>query len=264
MGSVKLGDVAQESRETIENARDLPTVGLEHLTPGVLELERWENNAETTFSKGFKKDQILFGRRRAYLKKAAVASFDGVCSGDITVIEAIPNKIDKRLLPFVVQNDVFFDFAMSRSAGGLSPRVKWKDLKEYEFNLPPIEEQARIADLLWAMNDAKKAYRNLLAATNELVKARFVEMFGNPESNPLNFPVKRFEEICENLDYRRKPITASMRKAGRYPYYGASGVVDYVEDFIFDEDILLISEDGANLRVRSTPIAFSVSGKVWV
>lgn len=75
---------------------------------------------------------------------------------------------------------------------------------------------------------------------------------------------KRFDSICENLDSRRKPITASEREAGIYPYYGASGIVDHVADHLFDEDILLISEDGANLLMRSTPIAFSVSGKVWV
>ena len=89
-------------------------------------------------------------------------------------------------------------------------------------------------------------------------------MFGNPKTNSLDLPMQRFDAISENLDYRRRPITAKDRKEGVYPYYGASGIVDYVEDYIFDEDILLISEDGANLIMRSTPIAFSVSGKVWV
>jgi type I restriction enzyme S subunit len=71
-------------------------------------------------------------------------------------------------------------------------------------------------------------------------------------------------EVCENLDSRRVPITNSKRVAGQYPYYGASGVVDHVNDYIFDEDLLLVSEDGANLLARTYPIAFSVAGKVWV
>lgn len=71
-------------------------------------------------------------------------------------------------------------------------------------------------------------------------------------------------EVCDNLDSRRRPVTVSNRKYGDYPYYGASGIVDYVEEFLFDEPLLLISEDGANLLSRSTPIAFSVSGKIWV
>ena len=75
---------------------------------------------------------------------------------------------------------------------------------------------------------------------------------------------KRLYEICVNLDSKRKPITAKDRAEGGIPYYGASGVVDYVEDYIFDEDLLLVSEDGANLVMRSTPIAFSIKGKTWV
>jgi restriction endonuclease S subunit len=74
----------------------------------------------------------------------------------------------------------------------------------------------------------------------------------------------KFGDICENLDSQRKPVTKSDRVQGQYPYYGASGIVDYVEEYIFDGKYLLVSEDGANLLARSTPIAFSVEGKVWV
>lgn len=89
-------------------------------------------------------------------------------------------------------------------------------------------------------------------------------MFGDPRFNEKRFAEHRFDTISDNLDYRRIPITSKDRSKGKYPYYGASGIVDYVDDYIFDEDILLISEDGANLVMRSTPIAFSVRGKVWV
>ena len=95
-------------------------------------------------------------------------------------------------------------------------------------------------------------------------KSRFVEMFGDPTTNSKNWKRVRFDSLCENLDGKRRPITSTDREAGPYPYYGASGIVDHVAGFIFDEDILLVSEDGANLLARSTPIAFSVSGKVWV
>ena len=71
-------------------------------------------------------------------------------------------------------------------------------------------------------------------------------------------------EICQNMDRLRKPITASKRKSGVYPYYGASGIVDYVDNYIFEGDYLLVSEDGANLLARSTPIAFPISGRNWV
>ena len=79
-----------------------------------------------------------------------------------------------------------------------------------------------------------------------------------------DWPKRQLGSLAENLDSRRVPITKGDRKEGPYPYYGASGIVDHVADYIFDEDLLLISEDGANLLARSTPIAFSVSGKCWV
>ena len=149
MAIVKLGDVANESKLSYKGDKsNMKIVGLEHLTPESVTLTVWSENTENTFTKRFLKGQVLFGRRRAYLKKAAVAPFDGVCSGDITVIEAIPGKINEQLLPFIIQNEKFFDYAVEKSAGSLSPRVKWEHLKDYEFELPDIAEQERLAKIL--------------------------------------------------------------------------------------------------------------------
>ena len=174
MSRVKLGDVAREYKATVKDASGLPIVGLEHLTPGEITLDRWDEGTENTFTKEFKKGQMLFGRRRAYLKKAALAPFDGVCSGDITVIEAIPGKILPDLLPFIIQNDLLFDYAVGKSAGSLSPRVKWNDLKDYEFELPEISKQAPMVELLQAAHAARKAYKELIQATDDLVKSQFI------------------------------------------------------------------------------------------
>jgi len=172
---VKLGEVARERRDTLRGSkRGLPVVGLEHIKPSELTLTEWDVNRGNTFTKAFRKGQILFGRRRAYLKKAAVAPFDGICSGDITVIEAIPEKLLPELLPFVIQNDTFFDYAVGKSAGSLSPRAKWEHLQNFEITLPPVAEQRKLADLLWAVNAARAAYKKLLEATDELVKSQFV------------------------------------------------------------------------------------------
>lgn len=171
---VKLGDVAQEYRATLKSKKhDLPIVGLEHLIPREITLTDWSTNSDNTFTKLFHKEQMLFGRRRAYLKKAALAPFDGICSGDITVIEAKSEKLLPKLLPFIIQNDTFFDFAVSKSAGSLSPRVKWEHLQEFEFELPQITEQHKLAKMLWAANTAKEAYKNLISATDNLVKSQF-------------------------------------------------------------------------------------------
>ena len=173
---VRLGDVANENRETLKTSKHgLPVVGLEHIMPNNIKLTEWCVDSENTFTKTFSKGHVLFGRRRAYLKKAAVAPIDGICSGDITVIEAIPERLLPELLPFVIQNDYFFDYAVGKSAGSLSPRVKWEHLQNFEFDLPDVDEQRRLADVLWAFDDAKQAYKKLLSATDELVKSQFVD-----------------------------------------------------------------------------------------
>ena len=137
-------------------------------------------------------------------------------------------------------------------------------LLEKEIPLPDINEQHEIATKLDKIDAIIAERQQQLELIDQAVKSRFIELFGDPETNPKGWTRQRLDQICENLDSRRVPITSTNRKAGNYPYYGASGIVDYVKDYIFDEDILLISEDGANLVMRSTPIAFSVSGKVWV
>ena len=180
MSKVKLGDVAIEHKETCKASKDgYPIVGLEHLVPEEVTLTAWDEGSDNTFTKMFRKGNVLFGRRRAYLKKAAVAPFDGICSGDITVIEAIPDRILPMLLPFIIQNDELFDFAVGKSAGSLSPRVKWEHLKNYEFELPDMDKQRELAELLWAMDATKKSYQKLIAATDELVKSQFIEQFGS-------------------------------------------------------------------------------------
>lgn len=153
---VKFGDVVAEPKEICKDivAEGIEhVVGLEHIDTGDLHLRKSATIEEsTTFSKKFRKGDVLFGRRRAYLKKAAQANFDGICSGDITVFR-VNKELSSALLPFIVNNDKFFDYAVKHSAGGLSPRVKFKDLSNYEFLLPPKAEQARLAELLWAMDE---------------------------------------------------------------------------------------------------------------
>ena len=201
MAKVTLGEVAVECRESCRGDKSgLPAVGLEHLTPGQIRLSNWAVNTENTFTKLFRRDDMLFGRRRAYLKKAAQAPFDGICSGDITVIRARSGKLLPELLPFIIQNDDLFDFAVGRSDGSLSPRVKWENLKNYTFELPPLTEQKKLAEVLWSISDTIQAYQDLLTKTEELVKARFAEMFGDPATNPKGWTTKRLLSMgdCKN------------------------------------------------------------------
>lgn len=153
---VKFGDVVVEPKESVKDALEEGiehVVGLEHIDPENVHLKRSAGIEEsTTFTKKFSAGDVLFGRRRAYLKKAAQATFNGICSGDITVMRTKGDLISE-LLPFVVQNDKFFDYAIKHSAGGLSPRVKFKDLANYEFLLPPKDQQTRLSELFWSMDE---------------------------------------------------------------------------------------------------------------
>ena len=97
---------------------------------------------------------MLFGKRRAYQRKVAVADFDGLCSSDILVFEPADDQLLPELLPFIVQTEGFFQHALGTSAGSLSPRTRWRDLAAYEFPLPPLDEQRRIAEILWAAEEA--------------------------------------------------------------------------------------------------------------
>ncbi len=170
---VKFGEVVKLNRERVADplADGVKRyVGLEHLTPEDLRIRRWGLVAEgTTFTNFFRPGQVLFGKRRAYQRKVAVADFSGVCSGDIYVFEPQdPQTLLPELLPFICQTEGFFNHAVGTSAGSLSPRTNWKQLANYEFALPPLEEQRRIAKLLEAnefllesLNKAKISLRNL-------------------------------------------------------------------------------------------------------
>jgi type I restriction enzyme S subunit len=131
-------------------------VGLEHIEPGDLRIRSWGDVADgTTFTNRFRPGQVLFGKRRAYQRKVAVADFEGVCSGDIYVLaSADPGLLLPELLPFLCQTDALFEHAVGTSAGSLSPRTNWTSLAGYEFMLPPLEEQSRACRVLRASEEA--------------------------------------------------------------------------------------------------------------
>lgn len=137
---------------------------------------------------------------------------------------------------------------------------------ELTIPLPPLATQKHIARVLEQADQLRKQAQQIESELNQLAQSLFLEIFGDPICNPKNWAVRPLGEIVTNLDGRRVPVKSSDRadKQGSHPYYGASGIIDYVDDFIFDERALLVAEDGANLLMRSTPIAFIAEGKYWV
>jgi type I restriction enzyme, S subunit len=194
-------------------------VGLEHIEPENLHIRRWGNVADgVTFTNHFKPGQVLFGKRRAYQRKVAVADFEGVCSSDIYVFESKdPNKLLPELLPFICQSEGFFEYAVKTSAGSLSPRTNWSHLANYEFPLPPMDEQRRIAGLLWAADEADNRLLELIEKTEALKLATMDKLLskGISESSklkdsefgriPADWEVGPIEDKLETIiDYRGK------------------------------------------------------------
>lgn len=257
MATVKLGDIAIEAKSSNKGDKTgIRIVGLEHLTPSNVTLSSWSDDTENSFTKEFSKGDVLFGRRRAYLKKAAVAPFDGICSGDITVIRAIEDKVDPDLLPFIIHNDFLFDFAVGKSAGSLSPRVKWTHLKEFTIDIPSMPEQSKLAETLWSINETKNAYEKLINKTDELVKSQFIEMFGDPQTNDKDLPVMHINEVVsllrngatikQNKDREGYPITRIETIANRTvdrSRMGYAGITDLskYEDYILQDGDILMS-----------------------
>jgi type I restriction enzyme S subunit len=209
---VTLGDVAQSlttaTKDPLSEGFER-YVGLEHIEPGNIHIKSWGNVADgTTFTRVFSKGQVLFGKRRAYQKKAAMAEFDGICSGDILVCEAIKDAVLPELLPFIVQSDRFFEHAIKTSAGSLSPRTKFKDLAKFSFKLPTKSpDQKRIADLLWSIDMAKEHYLNVAKYLSK-VEGTFLQTFLQSQSR---LKRKELREAAAIITKGTTPTTAGFK-----------------------------------------------------
>lgn len=161
----------------------------------------------------------------------------------------------------------------ARVHGAIS--VDTKHLWSMPIALPVHKEQKKIADCLFSVDELIGAESRKLEALKKHKKGLMQKLFPAegktlpewrfPEFRGKNeWSIKPLGKICINYDSRRLPIPEKDRISGNIPYIGASGVIDYINDFIFDEDLLCVSEDGANLIARTYPIAFSISGRTWV
>jgi len=173
------------------------------------------------------------------------------------------NKITVKYLYYVLQNNTQH-FRDSASGMGSLPQISLKVTEDFSVPLPPLEVQREIVRILDRYSVSVKALQHELEAELTLRKKQYKYYRDMMLDFGSECEWKKLGEIAENLDSKRKPVTKGKRVSGIYPYYGASGIVDYVDDYLFDGDYLLVSEDGANLLARSTPVAFSISGKNWV
>lgn len=168
-----------EKKKPVEEDR-FTYLGLEHLDSGSLKVTRFGSDVAPIGEKlVMRKGDVLFGKRRAYQKKVAIAPFDGIFSAHGMVLRPNVEVIDPDFFPLFISSDYFLDAAIKISVGSLSPTINWRDLKILEFDLPDLETQRKLAAVLWSINDTMESYKKLISATDELVKSQFMEQFGS-------------------------------------------------------------------------------------
>ena len=195
MGIFKFDEIAFNSTEKKKPVDEdkYTYLGLEHLDSDSIYVTRYGADVAPKGDKLImKKGDVLFGKRRAYQKKVAIAPFDGIFSAHGMVLRPKEDVIDKDFFPMFIKSDYFLDAAIKISVGSLSPTINWRDLKELKFELPSLEEQRKLAEVLWAIYDMKDMYKKLILATDELVKSQFIEMFYGK-----GYPVKTIGDVID-------------------------------------------------------------------
>ena len=240
---VKFGDVVRLSKARSQDplADGIERyVGLEHLEPGDLRIRSWGSVADgVTFTSVFQPGQVLFGKRRAYQRKVAVADFSGVCSGDIYVLETKDAQVLlPELLPFICQTDAFFDHAVGTSAGSLSPRTNWTSLDHFEFALSPIDEQKRLVELLGSIAALEEELRIAEHEADRLQKAAMQDLLDADLNGWASKPIGQVLKVTTGGTPSRNNATfwngdIPWVKTGEVNYY----VIDSTEESITAEGL---------------------------
>lgn len=260
----RLGEVCEIIKGGKPVLKKTPSTGdLPYLVARVL-----RGSAEPDFASVKDKNSVLVQ------ESETIIICDGSNSGEVFtgfngILSSTMGKISKK----IELNDDYlriflnstFELFNGAKTGSAIPHLDKELMYQLSFPFPPLAEQQRIVDLLDKafadLANVRAAVEMNIQNTEALFESYLNGIFKKKGEGWIETTL---DKISINLDSKRIPITKAVRSSGKYPYYGASGIVDYVAEYIFDGDNLLISEDGANLLARSTPIAFSVSGKYWV
>ena len=234
-----------EKKKPVEEDR-FTYLGLEHLDSGSLKVTRFGSEVAPIGEKlVMHKGDVLFGKRRAYQKKVAIAPFDGIFSAHGMVLRPREDVIDKSFFPLFISSDYFLDAAIKISVGSLSPTINWRDLKTLEFELPDLATQRKLAETLWSINDTMETYKKLIAATDELVKSQFIEMFKSIQRDEY----KPLKEVCTLItDGTHNP--PKFKDSG-IPFILVSNITGNVVTY---DTPKYISEDDYNVLMKRTPI----------
>lgn len=263
MANVKLSNVIRRAQTKVDkDDTDLVFyVGGEHIESENIRVHSRGIIAESTigpmFYYGFKAGDFLLVSRNPHLKKAGLVDFDGICSEKTFVLEtANSDVLLPEFLPFVLQNERFWDYAYRHRHGSTNTFINWSTLANYEFELPDLETQRKLAEVLWSINDTMEAYKNLISATDELVKSQFMEQFGDPSNNVYGYPVTTLKEVAVGpLSYGSVSSATEFDGITRYVR-----ITDIMDDGNLGGDIKSATKTDAKYLLHEGDILFARTG----
>ena len=225
--------------------------------------------AEHSTVKRVTKGSVVFPKRGAAImtNKVRIMGIDGYM--DTNMMALTSEKLDSEFLYNIISKEGLYKIADTSTI----PQINNKHVEPYEVTIPSLDEQRKIGAYFKQLDHLITLHQRKGDETKKLKKFMLQKMFPKkdakkPEIRFAGFTddweQRKLDEVVDFLDTQRKPLEGSKRVSGPYPYYGASGIVDYVEEYLFDEELILLSEDGANITDRNYPVCFLASGKYWV
>ncbi|TDS13547.1 type I restriction enzyme S subunit [Maribacter caenipelagi] len=222
----KFGDVAIQEKGKVDRDNTTLTryIKGEHMGSEDLHIRKWGDLTDEylgpAFIRKFEKGDILYGSRRTYLRKVAIADFDGITSNTTLVIKANEEKIDKRLLPFVMMSEGFTENSIKNSKGSVNPYINWKDIAKYEFLLPPKDQQVKLAELLWAMDDVIEGEKEVL---NKIEHAYFTLVDNLFSKKKENWEYIRLDKIAK---INARSLKSNTNPDYEFRYLDLAGIIE--------------------------------------
>ncbi|CAA6811740.1 MAG: Type I restriction-modification system, specificity subunit S (EC [uncultured Sulfurovum sp.] len=255
---IKLGTIAPYITDKIDfsDIKVKNYISTDNLLQNRKGMIEFSGNLNVTRITQYKENDILISNIRPYLKKIWFADRNAGCSNDVMVFRSSnPKKYLPKYIFYILSTDMFFNYVMSEKQGIKMPRGNKSKIPQFLIPTPNTNTQSQIIQECQKVDDEVVEAKEIV----EQIKKEIDDVIDSISGNLI-----KLGDIVKNLDNLRVPIAKNKRSKGIYPYYGASGIVDYVDKYVIDDYVLLISEDGANLKTRNTPIAFTVKGKAWI
>lgn len=267
----KLSDICDYGKDRIEvsSLDNSNYISTENMLPNRAGITTATTLPTGEYTPSFEIDDTLVSNIRPYFKKIWKATFSGGCSADVLVFKAKEN-VSKEYLYYVLADDEFFRYSMTTSKGTKMPRGDKTSIMNYPIKLPPLPTQQKIAAILSSLDDKielnNKINTNLEQQAQALFKNWFVDFEPFGGKMPEGWKVGTVSEIITLHDSKRIPLSSQQREKmeKKYPYYGATSLMDYVDNYLFDGIFLLLGEDGTVIDSEGFPILQYVEGKFWV